>query len=188
LHSQGHLLELKLAAIQSLSFEDFFALFGLGRHPNFRLLLDSKISPLLSSIAYQFWRINDNSFSSSFYLHGYSGWALSLAQFLFKLAGVSEDVQDMCNTDSLEEQDRIWKEKLRPVLLNPFVVPLLKNPIFCWNALGVPRNQRRMLLQEGSAYEFIRDTLDPLPSTYSLKNGAYFYLLVKFFLCIQFRT
>jgi betaine lipid synthase len=34
-----------------------------------------------------------------------------------------------------------------------------------------------MLLNEGTAYEFVRDTLDPLASTYSFKNGAYFYLL-----------
>lgn len=178
-YSQGHLLELKLAAIQSLSYEDFFALFGKGQHLKFRELLDSKISPLLSSIAYQFWRINDQAFSSSFYLHGYSGWALRLASFIFKLAGVSSHVQKFCDADSISEQEEIWQQKLRPVLLNPVVVALLKSPIFCWNALGVPLNQRKMLLDEGSFYEFVRDTLEPVASTWSLKNGAYFYLLVS---------
>jgi len=83
----------------------------------------------------------------------------------------------LCNADTTAEQERIWHQKLRPVLLNPVVVTLLKNPIFCWNALGVPLNQRQMLLNEGTAYEFVRDTLDPLASAYSFKNGAYFYLL-----------
>jgi betaine lipid synthase len=32
----------------------------------------------------------------------------------------------------------------------------------------------------GNIYEFIRDTLDPLVSTYLLKTGNYFYLLVRF--------
>jgi betaine lipid synthase len=154
-------------------------MFGRGRHPDFPAMLDSQISPLLSSIAYQFWRINDDAFSTSFYHRGYSGWALRLAQFLFRLAGVSEDVKTMCQADSLEEQATIWKEKLQPVLLNPVVVALLKNPVFCWNALGVPLNQRRLLLEDGSAFDFINDTLTPLASTYSLKNGAYFYLLVS---------
>lgn len=171
-------MELKLAGIQSLSYDDFFALFGRGQHPSFRTLLDSKIAPLISSIAYQFWRINGDAFSSSFYLRGYSGWALRLAKFIFKLAGVSKDVVALCNADTTAEQETIWQKKLRPVLLNPVVVTLLKNPIFCWNALGVPLNQRQMLLNEGTAYEFVRDTLDPLASTYSFKNGAYFYLLV----------
>jgi len=155
----------------------FFALFGTGHHPKFRALLDSRIAPLLSSTAYQFWRINDDAFSSSFYLRGYSGWALRLAQWIFKLAGVSKDVVALCNADTLSEQETIWNQKLSPVLLNSVVVALLKNPVFCWNALGVPLNQRRMLLNEGTVFEFVRDTLEPLASTYSLKNGAYFYLL-----------
>ncbi|KAF8587138.1 hypothetical protein K439DRAFT_1386281 [Ramaria rubella] len=174
---QGHLLELKLAAIQSLSYEDFFALFGDGRHPDFRTLLDSKISPLLSSIAYQFWHINADAFSSSFYERGYSGWAVRLGRLIFALAGVSHDVKALCEANTVEEQSKIWTTKLRPSLMNPLVVALLKSPIFCWNALGVPLNQRRMILDEGSFYDFITDTLDPLPQTYSLKNGAYFYLL-----------
>jgi betaine lipid synthase len=176
--SQGHLLELKLAAIQALSFEDFYSMFGRGQHPQFRHLLDTKIFPLLSSPAYQFWRVNDTAFSSSFYLRGYSGWALRLAKTLFRLAGVAKEVERLCDTDSIEEQGRIWKEKMRPILLNPVVVALLKSPVFCWNALGVPLNQRRMLLNDGTVYDFIRDTLDPMVSTYSFKNGAYFYLLV----------
>ena len=177
--SQGHLLELKLGAIQSLSYEDFFALFGNGHHSDFRALLDSKISPYISSIAYQFWRVKEDAFRSSFYLRGYSGWALRLAGIIFSLAGVSRDVEALCNADTIPEQERIWFEKLRPVLLNPVVVALLKNPVFCWNALGVPLNQRQMILNEGSIYEFIRDTLDPLASSYLFKNGAYFYLLVS---------
>ncbi|KAJ7497210.1 hypothetical protein FB451DRAFT_1458187 [Mycena latifolia] len=174
---QGHLMELKLAAIQCLDYDDFFALFGEGRHPNFRGLLDSKIAPYLSSSAYQFWRINAQSFSSSFYLRGYSGWALRLASYIFRLAGVSKDVEALCNADTLEQQEDIWRRKLRPVLLNQLVVALLKNPVFCWNALGVPLNQRKMLLDEGGVYEFIRDTLDPLASAYLFKTGNYFYLL-----------
>lgn len=178
-HSQGHLFELKLAAIQSLNYSEFFATFGDGRQPDFRFLLDSKISPLLSSICYQFWRINTHMFDSSFYLSGYSGWALRFASWIFWIAGVSDDAKALCEAATLEEQERIWTERLRPVLLNPVVVALLKNPVFCWNALGVPMNQRKMFLDEGTAYDFIKDTLDPVPSTALLRDGAYHYLLVS---------
>lgn len=178
-YSQGHLLELKLAAIHALSYEEFFQLFGEGCQPNFRSLLDSKLSPLLSSICYQFWRINTQLFSSSFYLSGYSGWALSLAQWLFRISGVSSDVKDLCTASSIQEQERLWNEKIRPVLLNPVVVALLKSPLFCWNALGVPANQRQIFLNEGTAYDFIKDTLDPIPSAALLRDGAYHYLLVS---------
>lgn len=177
--SQGHLLELKLAALLSLDYDDFFALFGEGRHRRFRELLDSKISPLLSSIAYQFWHINDKAFSEAFYMHGYSGLAIRLARVIFALARVSKDAEELCSVSTKAEQVKIWREKLMPVLLNPLVVALLKTPAFCWNALGVPPNQRKMLLNEGSIYEFVRDTLDPIPSSYLFKDGAYFYPLVR---------
>ena len=179
-------MELKLAAIQALSYSDFFAMFGEGRQPNFRSLLDAKLSPLLSSICYQFWRINAHMFTSddpstTFYLRGYSGWALRLARIIFKLSGVSEDVQRVCEASTIKEQEKIWHEKIRPVLLNPLVTMILKNPLFCWNALGVPMNQRKMFLDEGSAYDYCKDTLDPIPSTAVLKDGAYHYLLVCVF-------
>ncbi|KAK7436436.1 hypothetical protein VKT23_019148 [Stygiomarasmius scandens] len=175
---QGHLLELKLAAIFCLQYADFFSMFGLGHHPNFRELLDSKIAPHLSSSAYQFWQSNASAFSSSFYLQGYSGWAVKTFRLLFRLAGLKKDIERMCNCNTIAEQLDIWLSKVRPVMLSPFIVALLKSPVFCWNALGVPMNQRKMLMDEGSIYEYVKDTLDPILSTYLLKTQNYFYRLV----------
>ncbi|KAF9060572.1 hypothetical protein BDP27DRAFT_1339414 [Rhodocollybia butyracea] len=174
---QGHLLELKLASIKSLEFSDFFSLFGRGCHPHFRKLLDDKIRHYLSRAAYQFWIENEAAFSSSFYEQGYSGRAIRLGRLLFKIAGVRKHVERLCRCDSLEEQVHIWRTKLRPVWLNPVVIALLRNPVFCWNALGVPLNQRKMLLDEGGVYQYVCDTLDPVLSTYLLKTQNYFYLL-----------
>ncbi len=115
----------------------------------------------------------------SFYLRGYSGWALRLARVLFSVFGVAEDVRRLCEAETIAEQDEIWQTRVRPVLLNPVVVKLLKNPVFCWNALGVPLNQRRMFLDEGTAFEYVRDTLDPITKAALLKKGAYHYLLVS---------
>ena len=36
-----------------------------------------------------------------------------------------------------------------------------------------------MFLDEGTAYDYVKDTLDPIPSTALLKDGAYHYLLVR---------
>lgn len=46
---QGHILELKLAAVQALDYPDFWKIFGEGRHEDFDKLLTTKISPFLSS-------------------------------------------------------------------------------------------------------------------------------------------
>ncbi|KAJ7700829.1 hypothetical protein B0H17DRAFT_1046760 [Mycena rosella] len=173
---QNHLLELKLATIQSLEFDDFFAMFGNGQHSHFPSLLDSKISPYLSSAAYQFWKRHNSVFASSFYLTGCSGRAMSLMRVMFRLAGVSDHMVALCTSDTLSDQQTIWRKKLRPVLLNPAVNLLLQKSFF-WNAFGIPLNQRKMLLKDGGLSKYVRDTLDPLISTYLLKTSNYFYLL-----------
>ncbi|KAF7353837.1 S-adenosyl-L-methionine-dependent methyltransferase [Mycena venus] len=174
---QNHLLELKLAAIQSLDYEQFFDLFGNGKHSAFRSLIDSTIAPYLSSTAYQFWKHHQNVFASSFYYNGDSGWALFLLRIIFRIAAVSKDVAALCNSDTLAEQEYIWRKKLRPVIQSRLVAFLLGSPILYWKKLGIPSNQREMLLKDGSVFEYIRATLDPVISTYLLKTENYFYHL-----------
>ncbi|CDS01335.1 hypothetical protein [Sporisorium scitamineum] len=105
---QGHLLELKLACIASLTYDEMWQIFGEGRIDNFRELLDSKISPYLSSHAYQFWRLNTRAFDNAFYFRGYSGHALRLAKFAFTVTGVRRWVEKMCTANSVAEQQDIF--------------------------------------------------------------------------------
>jgi betaine lipid synthase len=112
---QNHLLELKLAALVSLPHQDIWQLFGLGRHPNFRQLLDEKLSPHLSSHALQFWVHNANNFDArgkGLYESGYSGWALRLARWVFGVMGVSDDVKRMCEAATVDEQFEIYEAKV----------------------------------------------------------------------------
>jgi len=109
---QGHLFELKL--IQGLTYVEFFSMCGEGCQPEFRHLLDAKLSALLSSLCYQFWRTNSHMFHKSFYMSGSSGWALRLAQWILRIAGVQEDVRHLCEAGSIPEQERIWCEIIRP--------------------------------------------------------------------------
>jgi betaine lipid synthase len=112
---QNHLLELKLAALVSLSHQDIWQLFGLGRHPSFKKLLHDELSPHLSSHALQFWVQNAGNFDAKkngLYETGYSGWALKLAKWLFKFIGISEDVKKMCSVTKIEEQIKIYETKV----------------------------------------------------------------------------
>lgn len=42
---------------------------------------------------------------------------------------------------------------------------------FNWHALGVPKNQMNCFLQDGSVEDFIKATLDPVPSLTKLRVG-----------------
>lgn len=176
---QGHLLELKLAAITALTYDEFWSLFGHGKCKNFAELLDSKISPHLSSHAYQFWRLNTHCWDRNFYFRGYSGHALRLAKTLFQLAGVNKWAQRMCEAPTLEQQQSIWAKHLRRILINKtFINLVLSNPAFLWNALGVPINQYNCFRNEGvTAGQFAADTLDPVVNHTLLKDDNYHYHL-----------
>ena len=176
---QGHVLELKLACVSALTYDEFWQMFGEGSIDNFRELLDTKISPYLSSHAYQFWRLNTTAFDKAFYFRGYSGHALRLAKIAFSVTGVRKWVQRMCEAPTVEEQQKIWDSKLRSTLINkPLIRLFLSNPAFLWNALGVPMNQYQIFLDEGiSAEQFAIDTLDSIPSRSLIKSSNYHYRL-----------
>lgn len=71
--NQNHLLELKVAALQSLPYLQVWKLFGEGRFPNFREVLISKLSPHLSSQACQYWLSHADTFDSSHGLYETGG-------------------------------------------------------------------------------------------------------------------
>ena len=174
------MLELKIAALKVLPYDVAFSMFGYGHVNSFQEILDLKLSPLLSAPCYQFWKANAHMFTSSMplYMHGFSGFALRIVRCLFKITGRLGDVERLCNARSITEQVSIWARRVRPVILNRLTVFLLNNRWFCWRALGVPENQRNMLLAEGTAYEYIKDTLDPVVASKHLKDGGYHYLMV----------
>lgn len=176
---QGHLLELKLAAIASLTYEEFWALFGDGKCDNFAELLDTKISPHLSSHAYQFWRLNTHCWDRNFYFRGYSGHALRLAKVAFGVCGVNKYAHAMCEAETIHEQQQIWSKRLRKVLINQTLInTCFSNPAFLWNALGVPINQYNCFRNEGvSAGQFASDTLDPVVNHSLLRDDNYHYHL-----------
>lgn len=62
--NQNHLLELKIAAFQSLPHAQVWQMFGEGRFLGFREALITKLSPHISSQACQYWLNHGSTFSS----------------------------------------------------------------------------------------------------------------------------
>lgn len=96
----------------------------------------------------------------------------------------------MCTATTLHEQQEIWNEKVRPVILSWWVSwGILRNERFLWKAMGVPKNQRDLILTDyyersggtggsGNAiWEYVVNTFDPIINSSLLSNDNYFYLL-----------
>ena len=83
--------------------------------------------PVISG-TYAYWKSNSYQFTTDWFLQGYSGWALKLANFAFRVMGVSKDARRFITADSIGEQQRFWDSKLRWVLLNPVMKTVLASP------------------------------------------------------------
>lgn len=161
--NQNHLLELKVAAYSALPYSDFWKLFGEGKHPDFRSLLISRLSPHMSSRSFQFWLNNAHIFTASssrgLYETGGSRHAIKVVRVLATLLGFRSDIKNLIEAKTLNEQREIWAKKIRPYmmsrLLSYFVVSQEK---FLWAALGVPHNQLAMLEADHIASETLPGT------------------------------
>ncbi|KAG7665453.1 uncharacterized protein J8A68_001141 [[Candida] subhashii] len=176
--SQNHLLELKLASFKSLNQDQIWQMFGQGKIDNFKQLLLEKLSPHMSSNAFQYWMDKGPAAftGTGLYDTGSTRWALRLCKYVFKICGVSKYVDELCQCTTMTQQLRVWNEKLKPALFNPIVATLLVgNPIFLWKALGVPGNQADMM--GPSVLKYVIDTLDPLINRSLIAKDNYFYYL-----------
>ncbi|KAH7046041.1 hypothetical protein B0J12DRAFT_149765 [Macrophomina phaseolina] len=151
--AQNHLLELKVASFTALPYSDVWKLFGEGKHESFRELLITKLSPHLSSLAFQFWlQHGEKAFDPSgkgFYSTGGSGYALAWVGRLLQFVGLEKEVERLCAAETLNEQREIWQRSIRKVLLSRLLAwTVVGNEKWLWKALGVPPNQRNMIEED----------------------------------------
>lgn len=199
--AQNHMFELKIASFSAqLPHDDIWKIFAEGKHPQFREILIGKLSPHLSTHAFQFWLDRTNVFTSpshgGLYETGQSGIALCTVKWIFRVCGIDGHVKKLCSATTLNQQKEIWREKVRPVMLSKLLSStIIGNEKFLWKALGVPVNQRNLILQDyykreqekgnnitsghsGHAmWEYVINTLDPIVEESLLSNDNYFYLL-----------
>ncbi|EXJ90521.1 hypothetical protein A1O1_03624 [Capronia coronata CBS 617.96] len=195
--NQNHLLELKVAAFTALPYSDVWQMFGEGQHPDFRNLLLSKLSPHMSSQAFQYWLHSAHVFGSpgGLYQSGGSRHAIRLIRRLFKAFGLMAKVHTMCRVETLNEQKELWPS-IRKILLSwPLHRAVVSTEWWAWKAAGVPPAQHALILEDYSQrtelpksrcgeaiWQYVVDTLDPVVETTQISRDNYFY-----YLCLQGR-
>lgn len=203
--SQNHLLELKVAAFSALGYKDLWQIFGEGKHSDFRKLLITRISPYLSSQAFQFWLEHTDVFTSKagkgLYETGGSRHAIKMVRWLFRVFGLSGINRRLCEAPTLNEQREIWPQIRRILISRILNWAIVKTEWFAWKAAGVPPPQRNMIIEDflkrkglsggikknsdvsGRAiWEYVVDTFDPIAKDTLISNDNYFY-----YLCLQGR-
>lgn len=148
-YRQNALLELKIAGIRQLGFEEFFSLFGDGGHPEFPRWYHQRLRPHLSPAAQQYWDGRQHYFArrrpeASFYHHGTTGLFARLMMKYFKFARVLSDAQSLFTATSIQQQREIYFGSVRDRLWNPALKRALRTDVLL-SMLGVPKAQRDYL-------------------------------------------
>ncbi|PWT76280.1 MAG: hypothetical protein C5B59_06995 [Bacteroidetes bacterium] len=112
--AQSRLLELKIAAIRALEFEEFIAFSGIIDHGN-RMELFNKIKPFLNSDMQDFWSIHHKIIKEGFFMNGkYERFIRVAGKFISLLQGKNR-VRKLFAEKSTQEQnaffDEVWDTK-----------------------------------------------------------------------------
>ncbi len=162
---QTALLELKLAGIRGLEFEDFFGLFGRGFHPQAKNLYRDALRPQLSDFARGFWDQRIGWFSSaagSFYYHGLSGIvARGFRTYLRLRPALAGAVHALLDSHSPAEQRNLYDERIRPLMWSRGMNWALSRQL-TMTLLGVPYPQRREVQaqHDDGVAGFIREAIE----------------------------
>lgn len=145
---QTALLELKLAAIRRLSYDDMFALFGLGWHAEFPALYRESLRNDLSDFARAYWDRRMHWFAAAdrnFYTRGLTGLVMRCLQWRLRAQrSLAPLVYALFDQPDVETQRRFYLDQVRPRIWTPFVRWLLSTTLFT-ALVGVPLAQRRLL-------------------------------------------
>lgn len=179
--TQNHLLELKAASYTALSYEDFWLIFGEGKHPNFREILQTKLSPHLSSRAFQYWLKNVHVFQNNkgygLYDTGGSRHAIRVFRWIARIFGLQGAVNQLLEARTLNEQREIWRTKIRPALLSKLVCNfVVAQESFLWAALGVPKNQLAMIEGDHAESDVVKG---PKPAAKNTRSHAIWHYMVN---------
>ncbi len=162
---QTALLELKIAAIKQLGFDDFFALFGNGFHPDSRSIYFAKLRPELSAFAQEYWDRRINWFCSnhgSFYFHGLAGFVARGFRSYFRLRPqLARPIKALLTSENLASQREIYDTRVAGELWTP-VINWVLNRQLTMSLLGVPHPQRRLIQKQhpGGVSGFIRAAIE----------------------------
>ncbi|WP_404310654.1 DUF3419 family protein [Neorhodopirellula lusitana] len=177
---QNALLELKMAGIRELDYEDFFAAFGTGWHPDWNHLYDSRLRPQLTPQVRESWDSRRYFFDGSarrgtFYFHGTSGLFAWWINHYLDRVGLREAVRDLVAAPDVETQraifaeqrveKRLWRMPIRWALRRDTTMAML----------GVPRSQRLQIdrTYTGGIESFVRDRVQAVLTNLALADNYF---------------
>jgi S-adenosylmethionine-diacylglycerol 3-amino-3-carboxypropyl transferase len=175
---QTALLELKLAAIRSLEYSDFFAMFGEGRIHGHRSIYRRNLRYCLSARSRRIWDKRIDYFDGrgrGLYFHGTAGlFAQALHWYIQKSPRLRRDIERIQRICDLNEQAEFYRSKIAPRFWSPALRWILRRQA-ALSLLGVPAEQVRQICETAnmSLSAFIEGQVERVFTEFSLQQNYF---------------
>jgi S-adenosylmethionine-diacylglycerol 3-amino-3-carboxypropyl transferase len=181
---QNALLDLKIAGIKTLEFEDFFRLFGYGFHPDARRLYQRRMRERLPAWSQMYWdrwiKFFDNK-SRPFYFRGTSGaFARMIKIYTDRVIRVRPHIDAALEAKTLAEQREIYEKHLRQKFWSrPMRFAMNRDTTL--SMVGVPKAQRKQVetQYEGGVVKFVQDAVEAVFCKLPLADNYFWRVYMK---------
>jgi S-adenosylmethionine-diacylglycerol 3-amino-3-carboxypropyl transferase len=181
---QNALLDLKIAGIRHLDYEDFFRLFGYGYHPDARKLYRDKLRTGLPAWSRAYWDKWIKFFHTpgkSFYYRGTSGsFARMICLYIDRVIRVRPWVDAALEADTIAEQREIYEKHLKEKFWSR-TMRFAMNRDTTLSMVGVPKAQRRQveMQYQGGIIKFVQDCLEAVFCQMPLADNYFWRVYMK---------
>lgn len=158
--AQNSVLELKLAAINSLRHDQFADIFA-ARNPGIVAdLYSNKLRSQLSDPARDFWDENLWMARRGLYNYGRMGIACRIVRFVLPILGIRKSqLEELFELTSLEEQEAWYRQHAEKKLWRPMIKRLCKSRWFMY-LCGVHPHQYNLVHDQHDMYDFVKERLE----------------------------
>jgi S-adenosylmethionine-diacylglycerol 3-amino-3-carboxypropyl transferase len=181
---QNALLELKVAAIQSLQYQQFFEMFGNGRIHEYRRLYQERLRERLTLPSQEIWDKKIDYFDPDgvgLYFRGTAGLvARALRFYLQRCCGLKDDLWDFQRIYDLDEQAEFYRNRIAPKLWSPVIRFLIRQPAVL-SLLGVPTEQIREIQRASnpSVASFIEERVGTTLTSIPMEHNYFWRVYIN---------
>jgi len=158
--AQNAIVELKLAAIETLDYGTFYDIFAARSPRVVSEVYGDKLRPNISDRSRHFWDKNLRLVKKGLYRHGKMGWAARLVRGLLPLLGIGkEKTEKFFEIQSLEQQRAFYEEHVAPRLWGPVVRRICKSRAFMYMC-GVHPRQFDLVDSRHDMYDYVKERIE----------------------------
>ena len=170
--AQTYLMDLKLAGIRQLNYDDFFGLFGAEAPKHSKNLYYSSLRSSLSPEARRFWDRNIDLFQRGIYSQGKLGLFMRIIRTFLKSILCEKTIHDLFEITSIEEQKKYYFTEIAPKIWHHPLHRILNFRMMMYLA-GMHPNQYNLINRHIGIESFIRERIDHLLTSVPARSNYF---------------